>query len=36
VLYRDDLLCLANILLEEAENTLTYDEAHGNADAVPF
>lgn len=36
VLYRDDLIHLANILLEEAENTLTYDEAHGNAEAVPF
>jgi hypothetical protein len=36
VLYRDDLVHLANILLEEAENTLSYDEAHGNAEVVPF
>jgi hypothetical protein len=36
ILYRDDLVAVANALLEEAANTLTYDEAHGNADAVPF
>lgn len=35
-LYRDDLIHLANLLLAEAEGALSYDEAHGNAEVVPF
>jgi hypothetical protein len=36
VLYREDLIALANSLLAEAEGALSYDEAHGNAEVVPF
>jgi hypothetical protein len=36
VLYRSDLIALANALLAEAEGALSYDEAHGNAEVVPF
>ena len=36
VLYREDLIATANALLAEAEGALSYDEAHGNAEVVPF
>jgi hypothetical protein len=35
-LWREDLIALANALLSEAEGARSYDEAHGNAEVVPF
>jgi hypothetical protein len=35
-LWREDLIALANALLSESEGALSYDEAHGNAEVVPF
>lgn len=35
-LYRDDLLALGRALIAEAEGARSYDEAHGNAEVVPF
>jgi hypothetical protein len=35
-LWREDLIALANALLAEAEGALSYDEAHGRAEVVPF
>lgn len=35
-LWREDLVALANALMAEAEGALSYDEAHGKTEVVPF
>jgi hypothetical protein len=35
-LYREEMIHLANALLAEAEGSLSFDEAHGKAEVVPF